>query len=225
MLLSPLGVGTLRASQLTALSFIYFYFQPERLTDLLTPIERHYLESAETRTNYALRLFPASDPCAQQFKALASRSGNPSALASRSAILQLISSAVGIETLFPVEEQTKSVGAKERFQQVIGRMTEADLVNCTLESLATQCRCSARHLNRLFQAFFKLSLSSRQKEVRMQKAARMLRETNLKIAEIAGDCGYRHMSLFNATFKARWKHTPTEWRHLQRQTTDCQPLG
>ena len=33
-----------------------------------------------------------------------------------------------------------------------------------------------------------------------------------KVAEIAADCGYRNLSLFNTLFKRRFGMTPTDWR-------------
>lgn len=220
LMLSPAGSGTLRASQLTPLTFSYFHFLPDRLTDLLSPVERHYLELPETCSRFALRSFAAADPFAQQFSALARRAGAQNSLASRSAILQLISSAVGIEATIPKASDERLPCARERFQEVIGQMTDVDFIRCSVESLADQCRCSTRHLSRLFLAAFGVSFSSRQTEMRMQKAARLLRETHLKVSEIAGECGYRHIGLFNATFKRRWKHTPTEWRHARQPETE-----
>lgn len=213
---SPITAGILRASQLAAVSGSYFQFQPDRLTDLLSPVERHYLEDRETLSRLAFRHFKASDPLAIEFAAMASRTCADSSLASRSGVLRLIAAAVGIGSGMLARPQDPQSNASERFQTLLGRMTEAEFIRCSVETIALQCRCSTRHLSRLFRAIFSTSFSARQTELRMQRASRLLHETDLKIAQIAVECGYRHIGLFNATFKRRWHTTPTEWRQQGR---------
>lgn len=213
VMLSPLGRGAVRASQLGELSFHCFRFHPERLTDLLTPIERQYFESEETQRRMAERLIDASSSEAQALIALIDRASARNSLAARSAILQWIATVVGVERVDLKVAQTKSPRARERFRELVGQMTENDLIHANVEALAEQCRCSTRHLNRLFQESFQISLSARQTELRMQRAAKLIKETQLKISEVAGECGYRHIGLFNATFKRRWNQTPTSMRH------------
>lgn len=213
---SPITTGILRASQLAAVSGSYFQFQPGRLTDLLSPVERHYLEDRETLSRLAFRHFKASDPWAVEFAAMASRAFTDSSLASRSGVLRLIAAAVGIGSGMLARPEDPQTNASERFQSMLGKMTEAEFIRCSVEALALQCRCSTRHLSRLFRAVFSTSFSARQTELRMQRASRLLQETNLRIAQIAVECGYRHIGLFNATFKRRWNTTPTEWRQSGR---------
>ena len=216
LMISPITSGTLLASQLSGLTGVYFQFHPDRLTDLLTPVERHFLEAKQTMERLALRHFLATDPLALEFAALAARSSPDASLASRSSILRLIAMAVGIGPAALPEESEKRSSAAERFQALLGRITEAEFIRCSVESLSLQCRCSTRHLSRLFRSMFSLSFSARQTELRMQKAAQMLRDTDLRIFQIASECGYRHIGLFNAIFKRRWKRTPTEWRQVAR---------
>lgn len=222
LMISPITNGTVRASQLAGLSGVYFQFQPDRLTDLLTPVERHFLEARQTLERLAIRHYPANDPLAIEFTALAARSSPDASLASRSSVLRLIAMAVGIGPAALTAESEKRSSAAERFQALLGRITEAEFIRCSVENLALQCRCSTRHLSRLFRTTFSLSFSARQTELRMQKAAQMLRDTDLRIAQIASECGYRHIGLFNATFKRRWKRTPTEWRQAARASDSAE---
>lgn len=222
IMLSPLGRGILRASQLTGLTFVYFHFQPDRLTDLLSPVERHYLESSETQVRLALKLIAANDPWARDFSSLAQRATCQNSLASRSAILQLVAAAVGIEANSQPEMPVRLPGAKDRFLQLLGQMSESEFINCTVGQVARQSRCSARHLSRLFHEAFGVSFSARQTELRMQRAVQLLKDTDLKISQVARECGYGHLGLFNATFKRRWKQTPSESRQSQRTSTNLQ---
>ncbi len=212
LVLSPSGRSVVRASQLAALEFSCFRFQPDRLTGLLTPGERHYLELEQTQRTLAFQFISASAPLAKRLAGIIAESQAGSSLTHRSAILQWISQAIGMNEVIPASQAGKASRSRERFLQRLGQMTENDLIACTVEALAEECRCSTRHLNRLFQQSFRVSLSARQTELRMLKAAHLLRETHLKIGQVAQECGYRHIGLFNSTFKRRWNHTPTEWR-------------
>jgi AraC-like DNA-binding protein len=59
-----------------------------------------------------------------------------------------------------------------------------------------------------------LSLRARQTELRLQKASRLLKETDSRVMTIAGQCGYAHLGVFNALFKKRFGSTPMEYRRL-----------
>lgn len=212
LVISPIGQAVLRASQLGALEISAFRFQPERLTGLLTPGERQFLEQEATQQRLAYQYLPASSVLAKRLASVIVESRAGFSLAHRSAILQWISTAVGMDALVPLQPASKASRSRERFLQLVGQMTENDLMSCTVEALARKCGCSTRHLNRLFQESFHISLSARQTELRMLRAAHLLRETHLRISQVAQECGYRHIGLFNATFKRRWNQTPTQWR-------------
>ena len=50
------------------------------------------------------------------------------------------------------------------------------------------------------------------KEHRMERAAALLRETDLSVAEIAGQVGYESQSKFTAAFKEQFGQLPKEYR-------------
>ena len=47
---------------------------------------------------------------------------------------------------------------------------------------------------------------------RMEKAAALLRETDMSVAEIAGQVGYESQSKFTAAFKEQFGLLPTAYR-------------
>ncbi len=51
------------------------------------------------------------------------------------------------------------------------------------------------------------------KEHCMERAAKLLRETSLSIAEIAGSVGYDSQSRFTAAFKTYWGKLPKDYRN------------
>ena len=64
----------------------------------------------------------------------------------------------------------------------------------------------------MFLKEFGVAFRARQIELRLQRALKLLVESNDKIIAIANDSGYRHIGLFNAMFKKRFGVTPSDWR-------------
>ncbi|HAM72616.1 MAG TPA: hypothetical protein DCM86_13320 [Verrucomicrobiales bacterium] len=212
LMVSPRSQGLLRASQLGSLNAAWFYFQPLRLTDVLTPVERGYLEAPDTQDRLAVRVMPASDPLARQLASTAPRDATRNSLSSRALLLQIAASLCELDRSSRWEHPSKMPSAEDRLRQLLGRMTENDLIGSSVGALATHCRCSTRHIGRMFDRMFGMPFVRHQTQLRMLKAARLLEETDLRIHRIAAECGYRHLGLFNATFRKRWGSTPTHWR-------------
>ena len=64
----------------------------------------------------------------------------------------------------------------------------------------------------MFKQIYGNSLAAHMKEHRMEKAASLLRETELSVAEIAGQVGYESQSKFTAAFKEQFGQLPKEYR-------------
>ena len=72
----------------------------------------------------------------------------------------------------------------------------------TIESLSKQYLINPTTLKTMFKSVYGNSIAAHMKEHRMEHAAKLLRETNLSIAEIAGTVGYDSQSRFTAAVKA-----------------------
>ena len=59
----------------------------------------------------------------------------------------------------------------------------------------------------------------------MLKAVTLLRDPNAKIINVAEECGFNHLGLFNASFKRRFGASPGQWRDqgndLAQGPADC----
>jgi AraC-like DNA-binding protein len=49
-------------------------------------------------------------------------------------------------------------------------------------------------------------------DVRLEKAASLLRASDAKIIDVAMECGFTHLGLFSAKFRQRYGARPSEWR-------------
>ena len=96
--------------------------------------------------------------------------------------------------------------------QVLEELSITELLTFSVGDMAQKFSCSRRHLNRLFHQHFGCSVASLRMELRLMKALSLLRDPNVKIINVAEQCGFNHLGLFNACFKKRFGNTPGQWR-------------
>jgi AraC-like DNA-binding protein len=96
--------------------------------------------------------------------------------------------------------------------QVFEKLTASELINLSVGELADRFSCSRRHLNRLFHQHFGVSVAALRMEMRMLKAISLLRDADVKIINVADQCGFNHLGLFNTCFKRRFGTSPGQWR-------------
>jgi len=82
----------------------------------------------------------------------------------------------------------------------------------TIEELSRQYLVNPTTLKNAFKSVYGTSIASHIKEHRMKQAAKMLRESEMSIAEIAQAVGYDSQSKFTTAFKAYFKILPREYR-------------
>jgi AraC family transcriptional regulator len=84
----------------------------------------------------------------------------------------------------------------------------------TLQQLATVACYSPFHFHRLFQGIVGETVHQYIKRLRLEKAARKLRKTDLSVTEIALDANYDTPSAFTKAFKQQMGKTPRSYREL-----------
>ena len=90
-----------------------------------------------------------------------------------------------------------------------GRFTSPD---ASPETAANDLGWSVSKLGRVVKAGSGKTFSAWLLDLRLQRAAKMLKETTLPVAQIAYDNGFAQPSHFNRRFAERYKTTPTEFR-------------
>jgi hemolysin activation/secretion protein len=211
VVIGPPTQFAIRASQLGILKLEFFLVLPQFLYGLVTLTEWRQLEEASKQPHPKLAHYSAAEPPAQKFTRLAAQRQRD-CLSSRSTMLQLWAASIS-HLLPPVNTTTgELIQLRDRFRELIGKMSEAELATSSLQELAEKLHCSERHFSRLFREEFKISLRERQTELRLQRARQLLADSNSKIINVAYESGYRHLGLFNAMFKRRFGLTPSAWR-------------
>lgn len=210
IVIGPRTEGVLRASLIAEASLDFIIFCPEQLVGLMSLTERLTLETAAA--DHYVRIVPVADSIAKAFSDVASDSTLPAGFVHRCRILNIVGAIFG--DLLPAARaaQAHLVTTQLRFEQMIERLPDSDLMNYPSERLAELCGCSTRHLRRMFRKHFKTSIRAKQTELRLEKARQLLAETDEKIITVALESGYRHLGFFNSMFKKKFGVTPSEWR-------------
>jgi AraC-like DNA-binding protein len=210
LVVGPMVEGVLRASQISSAKLHFFFFQPEHLVGLMSLSERLSLD-AFTQTAQT-RILPADSAVAKEFADLTENASRRRSFFYRCRILHLVAMIFGDALPNVSQPRTNVATTLLRFEEIISRISDADLINYTSEQLAEMCGCSLRHFRRMFRKQFKTSIRAKQTELRLEKARQLLTETDDKTSSIAHAAGYHHLGFFNMMFKKKFGMTPTEWR-------------
>jgi AraC-like DNA-binding protein len=100
----------------------------------------------------------------------------------------------------------------ETIRKIHDRLLRRMEQRITIEELSKQYLINPTTLKNAFKSVYGTSLAAHIKEHRMEQAAKMLRETNMTIAEIAQAVGYDSQSKFTAAFKSFYQVLPREYR-------------
>lgn len=107
----------------------------------------------------------------------------------------------------------KPTYSERRVEALIANLS----INCehrwTLAGMAEQCGIQRTQLNKVFQKLTGSTPMEYLFRIRMERAKTMLRETDVKIIDIAFECGYGTSQYFANAFKRTIGITPTEYRN------------
>ena len=201
--LAPLDAG--------GLSAVWFHACLESLTGLFTNSESCHL--SKLYQGFAEpRYCSASAGFARDCHALVDATPAEPVLAHRWHLLRVVAA-----FLAPVLEEAVAGGkdegmTKTHMLNVLDQLTPAELQLLSVEDLAQRFGCGRRHLNRLFQEHFGTSVAALKMELRLLKAVVLLRNPAAKVINVALECGFTHLGLFNTCFKRRFGLSPTVWR-------------
>ena len=97
------------------------------------------------------------------------------------------------------------------------RLINGGALDCdSVDALAARLGVGARHLSRLFQSHLGASTVEVAKTTRVQRAKRLLDETDLSMAAIAMRAGFGSVRRFNAVFAEVYKLPPSKIRRSHR---------
>ena len=106
-------------------------------------------------------------------------------------------------------------GAVALMQRRIDRQYSQDL---SIASIADEYRMNANYLGQLFRKATGRGFRDALRERRVEEACRLLRDTDMRIPEIAGAVGYRDVDFFTDQFRRQNGTTPAAFRAALRKT-------
>lgn len=114
------------------------------------------------------------------------------------------------------EEVDETCGYSKEVQRVINYVKEHYAERIGVEQLADAMELSAGHLSRLFKAQTGISLKKYINKVRIEQALYLLKNTNMKVYEVAERVGIPDYLYFSQVFKHETAKTPMEVRKETR---------
>ena len=96
------------------------------------------------------------------------------------------------------------------------RLTADGFGHITIEQLAAEFGVSITALKTSFKSVYGAPIYQYQKDLRLQKAQQLLRETDLSISVIASEVGYTSPAKFSEAFKKRFGISPREYKLYNR---------
>ena len=191
--------------------FWFFSLCIEHLIPLFAVAEICLLQN--TTDNFkSSKHYPASSLLAQECHRLVATVPPQGNVDHRSHVLMIAAAVLSVEFKNTQSQRTGYVRMEDHMMQVLEELSITELLTFSVGDMAQKFSCSRRHLNRLFHQHFGCSVASLRMELRLMKALSLLRDPNVKIINVAEQCGFNHLGLFNACFKKRFGNTPGQCR-------------
>ena len=219
--------GSIRASQLSELSFHSFRVMPSRLAGLITLGEQNLLDLAIARNKTRSEIFPPTSPVAEQMNELFV-SPKREGLWFRLRLLQVFVEAVGkgLEQPVPSEKADGDFSdAKQRLEVLLKQTPASELLEMNFTELAQLARCTTRHLSRIFHELVGMSFRDKRAELRLARARELLANSDSKVVDVALESGYKSLSLFNLMFARRYGVSPGRWRQKNGNSRKMLPVN
>jgi AraC-like DNA-binding protein len=163
------------------------------------------------------KVYAAANPVTQQCHRLLAEIPAQCDLNHRSQILRVAALILSDELKSWQQQQFGLESAGDHMMRIFEQLSSEQLLKLSAAELSQKFGCSRRHLSRLFHQRFGLSVGAFRMEMRMLRASSLLRDPGVKVTNVAEQCGFNHLGLFNSCFKRRFGVTPGLWRNMQTE--------
>ena len=211
------GDGGICADEKSGMVFWFFAVNFEHLFPLFASNEICLLQNV-AESFKGTKLYEASSPLAVECHRLLAEVPPQFDLNHRSQLLRVVAAILSVEFKNVQPHRAGFVRVEEHMIQVFEKLSSNELLGLPIGKLAARFGYSKRHLNRLFHQHFGFSVGAMRMEMRLLKAASLLRDPDTKVINVAEQCGFNHLGLFNTCFKRRFGASPGQWRKMSAQT-------
>ena len=165
-----------------------------------------------TESFQSCKWYPAAGDLAVQCHKLLKEIPREFDLSHRVQLIKLVSIILGAEFQRAHRQQVGFNPEQEHMARVFARLSLVEILSSSVGELAGKFGCGRRHLNRLFHQYFGFSVGALRMEMRLLRAVSLLRDADAKVINVAAQCGFNHLGLFNTCFKKRFGVSPGRWR-------------
>lgn len=117
-----------------------------------------------------------------------------------------------------------SAGTQESIGNVYNKVTDIiqyinkhyDAADLSLQSIADVFFISPYYLSRIFKIATGFTFTEFLNHIRIQKAQHILRESDMKVIDIAGKVGFNSLTHFGRVFKRNTQYTPSAYRKVHQ---------
>ena len=216
LILSGSGSGKLSPALPGELGLAWFSVSMEHLFPLFDGAEISVLQAVMDGLKGA-KVYPAAEYTASESHRLLSQVPSQINLEYRSHLLRVASVILSVEFQTVRQRRNQPLPIEDRVVRIFEQLSNADILDQSVPQLASRFGCTRRHLDRLFLQYFGISASALRMEIRLVKAMSLLRNPEAKVTNVASDCGFNHLGLFNLRFKKRFGCSPGQWREEASQ--------
>ncbi len=110
------------------------------------------------------------------------------------------------------EKEKGETTRKETARSIHEYLTEHLSERITIEALSKRFHVNTTTLKKIFKEVYGDSVAAHIKKHRLEKAARLLKDTETSVFAVAKEVGYESQSRFTAAFKEQYGVLPTEFR-------------
>lgn len=115
----------------------------------------------------------------------------------------------------PSGKRDENEKMNEAFAEMVGHLKHHYPEKFTLEKLGKQFALSPGYICNLFSKYYNTTLTCFLTDIRMKNAAKLIKESNYSLKQIALECGYSDYYYFNKVFRAYYNMAPSQYQKEQ----------
>lgn len=205
--------GRLLVSETKEVVFLNFSLCLEHLFPLFASHEIALLEDVFEGLKKS-KLLPAATRLAMEVNRLIEGVLPEHSVVHRSQLLSIAAAILNEEFKTAHQGRAGLIQTEDRIVKVFEKLSTDEIISLSISELAAKFGCSRRHLSRLSHRYLGRSIAELKMEMRLMKAVACLRNPQAKIINVAEQCGFNQLGLFNTCFKRRFGASPGKWRNM-----------
>lgn len=117
-----------------------------------------------------------------------------------------------IRKIHNIQTNTQKLDMRFEIDKAIEYMNSYYMKEISIDLLAEHAALSPSHFSRIFKTETGMAPITYLNDIRLEKAKKMLRDSQKNMTEIALSCGFNSSAYFSTSFNAKFKTSPTDFK-------------